>query len=295
MAEHEKGDPVGDESVEAGIRAVFGKGDPAPTDESVLDIVERSTGSRPRVLLRDVPDDATPVLRMVSADAAEAASDARYQVLGEIARGGVGVVLKTRDRDLGRDVALKVLRREYADNEDVLARFVEEAQIGGQLQHPGIVPVYGLGLQPDNRPYFAMKLVKGRTLAAMLADRAEPGDRRRYFLGIFEQISQTIAYAHARGVVHRDLKPSNVMVGSFGEVQVVDWGFAKVLGTAPRQRRAPDQTIVATVRTITSSMGIFLARRRFSASRKIESVAASTSVCVSKPIKSPLSLITGKW
>src|SRR5262245_41114469 len=84
----------------------------------------------------------------------------RYQLLGEIGRGGMGVVYKGRDQDLGRDVAMKVLKDEYASRADVLARFVEEAQIGGQLQHPGIVPVYELGLQSGERPYFAMKLGK---------------------------------------------------------------------------------------------------------------------------------------
>ncbi|MHC4411183.1 MAG: serine/threonine-protein kinase, partial [Planctomycetota bacterium] len=132
----------------------------------------------------------------------------------------------------------------------VFARFVEEAQIGAQLQHPGIVPVYGLGLQPDGRPYFAMKLVKGRTLAELLRERRTPLDGRRRFLQIFEQACQTLAYAHARGVIHRDLKPSNFMVGSFGELQVVDWGFGKVLGREePIAAREEAKTIVTTVRS----------------------------------------------
>ena len=111
----------------------------------------------------------------------------------------------------------------------MIRRFVEEAQISGQLQHPGVVPVYELGTLADDRPYFAMKLVKGRTLAALLAERAGPAEDQPRLLGIFEQVCLTMAYAHARGVVHRDLKPSNIMVGSFGEVQVMDWGLAKVL------------------------------------------------------------------
>jgi len=245
MAEH---DEIGPESVEAGLRAVFGDRPRAPQD-SILDRVERETGERPSVLLRDGPEEVSPILKLAATAEAEARSDGRYQVLGEIARGGVGVVLKGRDKDLGRDVALKVLRKEYAARDDILERFVEEAQIGGQLQHPGIVPVYSIGLQADGRPFFAMKLVKGSTLSALLAERKSPADRRRHFLGIFEQVCQTIAYAHARGVVHRDLKPSNVMIGGFGEVQVVDWGFAKVLGSAPSVRTRPGQTIVATVRS----------------------------------------------
>ena len=121
-------------------------------------------------------------------------------------------------------------RDDLRDNPDMVRRFVEEAQIGGQLQHPGIVPIYELGTFADRRPFFSMKLVKGHTLA-------EPagGSRRtrptscRGSCAIFEPVAQTVAYAHARGVIHRDLKPSNVMVGSFGEVQVMDWGLAKVL------------------------------------------------------------------
>src|SRR5439155_12137203 len=112
--------------------------------------------------------------------------------------------------------------------------FLEEAQISGQLQHPGIVPVYELGAFADQRPYFTMKLVKGQTLATLLAQRGEPGQDRPRFLKVFEQVCQTLAYAHARGVIHRDLKPANVMVGKFGEVQVMDWGLAKVLEDAAK-------------------------------------------------------------
>ena len=109
-------------------------------------------------------------------------------------------------------------------------RFVEEAQIEGQLTHPGIVPVYGLGLEASGRPFFAMKFVKGRTLSAFLAAGRGKEPQRAEHLRIFEQICQAVAYAHARGVLHRDLKPSNVLLGAYGEVLVVDWGFAKVLG-----------------------------------------------------------------
>ena len=153
----------------------------------------------------------------------------RYQLLGEIARGGMGAILKGRDVDLGRDLAVKVILEEHRDDPEMVRRFVEEAQIGGQLQHPGIVPVHELGRFPDGRLYIAMKLVRGRTLAALLEARETPDDDRTRFLSIFEQVCQTMAYAHSRGVIHRDLKPSNVMVGSFGEVQVMDWGLAKVL------------------------------------------------------------------
>ena len=122
----------------------------------------------PRVHLRDLPDDAEPLVRPRSAAMPRCPRGAwgRYQLQGEIARGGMGAILKGRDVDLGRDLAIKVLLESHQGNPEVVRRFIEEAQIGGQLQHPGIVPVYELGTFPDRRPYFAMKLVKGRTLAA---------------------------------------------------------------------------------------------------------------------------------
>ena len=182
----------------------------------------------------------------------------RYVLRGELGRGGVGVVLQGSDADLGREVAIKVLREEFENQPDVVKRFVEEAQIGGQLQHPGVVPVYDLGLS-DGRPFFAMRLIRGKALDVLLAQREQPSAERRRFLDIFEKVCQTVAYAHARGVIHRDLKPSNVMVGAFGEVQVVDWGMGKVLGTGPRPAaastseaaRAPvsDEPRVETVRS----------------------------------------------
>ncbi len=226
---------------------------PAP-DESVLDALARQSGASAKVSLRDSEHGETPIL-----DPKVRASDVlpqgrgSYQILGEIARGGMGVILKAHDRDLGRDVALKVLDQRLVQKPGVLQRFVEEAQIGGQLQHPGIVPVYELGLMADERPYFTMKLVKGRTLQALLSRRKALDEERLRFLSIFEDVCQTMAYAHSKGVIHRDLKPANVMVGAFGEVQVVDWGLSKVLrqgGVADEERaRKGDLTVIETVRS----------------------------------------------
>ncbi|MBX9578725.1 MAG: serine/threonine protein kinase [Gemmataceae bacterium] len=179
-------------------------------------------------LLRDEPSDDAPVVQPSSPEMPRG-TDARYQLLGEIARGGMGVILKGRDPDLGRDLAFKVLKAELAGRPAAEQRFVEEAQVGGQLQHPGVVPVYDLGRFADGRPFFAMKLVKGRTLADLLTERPDPAADRGRSLHVFLQVCQTVAYAHSRGVIHRDLKPANVMVGSFGEVLVMDWGLAKVL------------------------------------------------------------------
>ncbi len=252
----ESRDTTGDrEYLDDVLRAAFR--DESEFGESVLGEIERETGAASRILLRDDPDDTSPVLRVLSNTGPDAVKgDRRYQVLGEIARGGVGVIFKGRDRDLGRAVALKVLRAEHQGNAEVAERFIEEAQIGGQLQHPGIVPVYGLGLEGDGRPYFAMKLVKGVTLGSQLGDRPDLVEDRRRLLGVLEQVAQTMAYAHARGVIHRDLKPSNVMIGAFGEIQIVDWGLAKVLGTGEsRSAPEPTTTIVQTVRTGPGSTG----------------------------------------
>ncbi len=141
----------------------------------------------------------------------------------------MGVVLMGRDVDLGRDLAIKVLQEEHLDDPEVVRRFVEEAADRRAAPAPWDRP--GPRARPalDRRLYIAMKLVRGRTLAALLEARKGPADDRPRFLSIFEQVCQAMGYAHTRGVIHRDLKPSNVMVGSFGEVQVMDWGLAKVL------------------------------------------------------------------
>lgn len=165
-----------------------------------------------------------------------------YRVLGVLARGGMGVVLRAHDERIGRDVAVKVLPRTSRDAADARLRFTEEAQVAGQLEHPGVVPIYQLGEDDRGRPFFAMKLVEGETLAARLSARTDPSEDRARFLALFLRVCQTVAYAHARHVIHRDLKPANVMIGAFGEVQVLDWGLAKVLGGAeritPRERAA---------------------------------------------------------
>ncbi len=169
----------------------------------------------------------------------------RFEVSGEIARGGVGIVFRGVDATIGRDVALKVLRHGHDKDERLARRLLEEGRIGGQLQHPGIVPVYELGALDGDRPYVAMKVVEGRTLAELLRARPAPMHELQRFLAIFEQVCQAIAFAHARGVIHRDLKPHNLMVGSFGEVQVMDWGLAKVVGVQSSADDAAEATPIA--------------------------------------------------
>jgi serine/threonine-protein kinase len=237
------------DSLDAGLAAGFGRPAVAPRS---------SLGDMRPPLLKEAEGESAHVVQPKS-DAMpppEQTGD-RYQLQGEIARGGMGVVLRGRDVDLGRDLAVKVLLEKYADRPEVARRFIEEAQIGGQLQHPGVVPVYDIG-RFGERPFFTMKLVKGHTLAHLLGERADPTQDWPRFLAIALQVAQTLAYAHAKGVIHRDLKPANVMVGAFGEVQVMDWGLAKVLaegGVADEERASraqqepPDATRIRTARS----------------------------------------------
>jgi PAS domain S-box-containing protein len=173
--------------------------------------------------------------------------EARYTSLRLHATGGTGRVWRARDRHLEREVALKELLPRNVGNPRLAARFVREARLTGQLEHPGIVPVYELAFRADsNQPFYTMRLVKGRTLSGAIAayharraeGRAEPLD----FVGLltaFVAVCNTVAYAHSRGVLHRDLKGANVLLGDFGEVIVLDWGLAKLRGQPDADEAQP--------------------------------------------------------
>ena len=148
----------------------------------------------------------------------------RYELESQIGRGGMGVVYAARDRQLDRRVALKVLDFPLAG----------EAQLIARLEHPAIVPIYETGTLPDDRPFYAMKLVPGARLDRYLSGSPPLAERLR----VIRRVGEALAFAHARGVIHRDLKPQNVMVGEFGEVYVMDWGVDAVAGTPAF--RAPD-------------------------------------------------------
>ncbi len=148
--------------------------------------------------------------------------DARYAITGVAGRGGMGTVYIARDHVLDREVAVKVL--DVADQKGVrAARLQKEARILATLDHPGIVPIHDAGTLPDGRTYYVMKLIQGRRLDDLIAAPSSVSDR----LNVFARVLDAVAFAHAHGVVHRDLKPENVMVGSFGEVYVMDWGVAQ--------------------------------------------------------------------
>jgi serine/threonine protein kinase len=156
----------------------------------------------------------------------------RYQELEGLGEGGMGLVVKARDLGLEREVAIKRLRAEVGDPENA-RRFLNEAKATGQLEHPNIPPVYELGKDEDGRPYFAFKLVRGRSLQQLITG-LRAGDPKLhaefsyiYRLQIFQKVCEAVAYAHERGILHRDIKPDNVMVGELGEVFLMDWGLAK--------------------------------------------------------------------
>jgi tetratricopeptide (TPR) repeat protein len=177
----------------------------------------------------------------------------RYPIQGLIGRGGMGVVYRGLDPGLLRVLAIKVLLPEHRADAELQQRFLKEAQIMGQLQHPGVAPIHEVGALSDGRPFFSMKQIEGHTFAALLAKRSGAADELPMHVGIFGHICQTLAYAHARRIIHRDLKPENVMVGAFGEVQVMDWGLAKILGEADREDSSfrtpanPEGTVPGTV------------------------------------------------
>ncbi len=186
----------------------------------------------------------------------------RYRMKGEIKRGGMGAILHVWDDSLSRSLAMKVMldrgaspggRETTPADEVLLARFLEEAQVTGQLDHPGIVPVHELGVDSEGRVFFTMKLVKGRDLKEIfdLVSKGESGWNETRALGLLLRACEAMTYAHAKGVIHRDLKPANVMVGNFGEVYVMDWGLARVVGRKDARdiRLRPEDLALSSLQT----------------------------------------------
>jgi serine/threonine protein kinase len=162
----------------------------------------------------------------------------RFRLVRPLARGGLGEVIVAVDTELGREVALKRILRDYVNHPDARARFVREAEITAALEHPGVVPVYGFGASVGGQPFYAMRFITGRPMREAVSElhRKGPPDFEgpafRQLLQRLVSVCQTMAYGHSRGVIHRDLKPANVMLGEFGETLVVDWGLAKAAGKA---------------------------------------------------------------
>src|SRR5260370_22405391 len=183
---------------------------------------------------------------------AATSSGMRFRILRPHAKGGLGQVSIASDEELHREVALKEIQGRYADDAESRSRFMLEAEITGGLEHPGIVPVYGLGSYGDGRPYYAMRFIRGDSLKEAIEryHKAEAGMSAgqrtlelRAMLGRCIDVCNAIAYAHSRGILHRDLKPGNIMLGKYGETLVVDWGLAKPTGGELRRSGAKTEPI----------------------------------------------------
>ncbi len=197
--------------------------------------------SRASTANRASPVTRPEVFATISTAATTTPAGMRFRILRPHAQGGLGKVSVACDEELHREVALKEIQPQYADDQSARARFVLEAEVTGGLEHPSIVPVYGLGSYPDGRPYYAMRFIRGDSLKEVVdrfhkipADDKNAGKRTvelRQLLGRFIDVCQAIEYAHNRGVLHRDIKPGNIMLGDYGETLVVDWGLAKAQGS----------------------------------------------------------------
>lgn len=198
----------------------------------------------------------------------------KYHSFGALGTGGKAELTVGRDRNLGRPVVLKKLRRDVANFDRELSRLLREARITAQLQHPATVPLYEIGIDDEGNWFFAMKKIEGQTLFEIIVGlyKREPSVEKHFnltrLLNIFRQLSDALSYAHARGVIHRDIKPENILIGMFGEVTLIDWGVAKVWGMPSEGNRggtplymSPEQILghkPVDERTDIFSMGIVL-------------------------------------
>jgi len=207
--------------------------------------------------------------------------DARYHALGALGRGGMGEVRLCNDERIGRKVAVKVMRTGAGTDADRCARFLREARVQGQLEHPAIVPVYDLGIGPDGEPYFTMKRLSGLTLAQILEAQVRGDEElvarysRRKLLTEFSNVCLAIECAHTRGVLHRDLKPSNIMLGDFGEVYVLDWGVAKIASAPEQVERAVTPATSAGADTEETAAGAVLGTPGYMAPEQLRGEVAS--------------------
>jgi serine/threonine-protein kinase len=252
--------------------------------QSLADVADAGV----RDLVRGVADDELrrtvsrlppgPGYVLLSTSAAPVEHRLRYTLTRLHGEGGLGRVYVAHDNDLNRDVALKEIRPEKSQHPEAWQRFLKEAQLTGQLEHPNIVPIYEVARrEEDQQPFYTMRLVRGQTLRDAIADyhlrrregRADPLEWPR-LLNAFVQVCQAIGYAHSRGVIHRDLKPENVMVGGFGEVVVLDWGLAKTIDQLDEPSEAPAVAVTEQARTDATLAGRVLGTPAYASPEQAE-------------------------
>jgi tetratricopeptide (TPR) repeat protein/tRNA A-37 threonylcarbamoyl transferase component Bud32 len=248
----------------------------AVADAGVRDLIRDAQDPDFRETLTHLPP--APNYVMVTTTDAPLETRDRYTLTRLHGEGGLGRVYVAHDHQLNRDVALKELHPEKARHPEVWQRFLKEAQLTGQLEHPNIVPVYEVARREgDASPFYTMRFVRGRTLREAIADyhrrrregREDPLDRPR-LLQAFVSICQAIGYAHSRGVVHRDLKPANVMLGGFGEVIVLDWGIAKMVDRPEGAEEFPEVSVTAEARGDATLAGRVLGTPAYAAPEQAE-------------------------
>jgi serine/threonine protein kinase/formylglycine-generating enzyme required for sulfatase activity len=233
----------------------------------VMDAVRRGDVADGRADTRiDEEDTNPPLTHHQTLDTASLPPEERYEEMGMIGEGGMGEVRRVWDNALQRTVAMKILRRDLSERDDLVHRFVEEAQATAQLEHPGIMPVYDVGRLRDGRPYFTMKEIRGRSLLDVIEEVHQEsttgwgvtptGWTFQRLIQVLQQVCEAVAFAHSRGVLHRDLKPTNVMVGAFGEVVVMDWGLAKISQSSGSFGSGPKNPVV----TVRSRGGLYVTR-----------------------------------
>jgi serine/threonine protein kinase len=194
----------------------------------------------------EAPEEATPPQAQVGHEEPQSELLQRFDDQGEIGRGGTSSIRRVLDKNLLRQVAMKVLDPELANQPRQVQGFLEEAQITAQLEHPGVVPVHELGVDADGTHYFTMRLVRGRTLADWITSTEDLGspESLQASLGIFLKVCDALAFAHSLGVLHCDLKPANIMLGSFGEVYLMDWGLALLKSSNVAVQRTPQSPVL---------------------------------------------------
>lgn len=239
LAEYQTLFPGFEALIAAEFESLQDQEDPTPNETDAMDRAARA--SIYERLRNQLARDVDPAVSIGQEQPIVDDGPGRYSSMEQLAEGGMGTIRRVWDRDLRRPLAMKMLRQtgrsRLDEASDRISRFLEEAQVTSQLAHPGIVPVHEVGLTAAGNPYFTMALVRGRTLREIID--ATPPQRSGRHIGrlasLLAKACDAVAYAHNKGVIHRDLKPSNIMVGRFGEVFVMDWGLARVLGTPDRR------------------------------------------------------------